>query len=65
MLASGQIERRKEGKDNNFKLRHFVMGQSVMVKNFRTGPTWVLGIIVQQLGPLSYMIEVSAGQFWK
>ena len=23
------------------------------------------GIIVQQLGPLTYMIEVSAGKFWK
>ena len=41
------------------------MGQSVMVKNFRTGPPWVPGIIVQQLGPLTYMIEVSAGKFWK
>ena len=42
-----------------------MMGQSVMVKNFRTGPTWIPGIIVQQLGPLTYMIEVSAGKFWK
>ena len=36
-----------------------------MVKNFHTGPTWVPGIIVQQLGPLTYMIEVSARIFWK
>ena len=57
--------KQKEGKDNNSKLRHFMMGQSVMVKNFRTGPTWMPGIIVQQLGPLTYMIEVSAGKFWK
>ena len=57
--------KQKEGKDNNSKLRHFVMGQSVMVKNFRTGPTWIPGTIVQQLGPLTYMIEVSAGKFWK
>ena len=57
--------KQKEGKDNNSKLRHFVMGQSVMVKIFCTGPTWVLGIIVQHLGPLTYMIEVSAGKFWK
>ena len=41
------------------------MGQSVMVKNFHTGPTWVPGIIVQQLRPLTYIIEVSAGKFWK
>ena len=41
------------------------MGQSVMVNNFCTGPTWVPEIIVQQLGPLIYMIEVSAGKFWK
>ena len=41
------------------------MGQSVMVKNFRAGPTWVPGVIAQQLGPLTYMIEISAGKFWK
>ena len=57
--------KQKEGKDQNTKLRHFVMGQSVMVKNFCTGPTWVPGIIAQQLGPLTYMIEISAGKFWK
>ena len=57
--------KQKEGKDHNSKLRHFEMGQLVMVKNFRTGPTWVPGIIVQQLGPLTYMIEVFAVKFWK
>ena len=57
--------KQKEGKDQNTKLRHFVMGQSVMVKNFRAGPTWVPGVIAQQLGPLTYMIEISAGKFWK
>ena len=44
--------KQKEGKDHNSKLKHFEMGQSVMVKNFRTGPTWMLRIIVQQLGHL-------------
>ena len=57
--------KQKEGKDQNTKLRHFVMGQSVMVKNFRPGPTWVPDIIAQQLGPLTYMIEISVGKFWK
>ena len=57
--------KQKEGKDQNTKLRHFVMGQSVMVKNFPAGPTWVPGVIAQQLGPLTYMIEISAGKFWK
>ena len=41
------------------------MRQSVVVKNFCTGPTWVPGVIVQQLGPLTYMIEVSERKFWK
>ena len=57
--------KQKEGKDHNSKLRHFVMGRSVMVKSFCTRPTWVRGIIVQQLGPLTYMSEVSIGKFWK
>ena len=41
------------------------MGQSVVVKNLCTRATWVPGIIVHQLGPLTYMIEVSTGKFWK
>ena len=57
--------KQKEGKDGNNPLRHFVTGQSVMVKNFRMGPTWVSGVIVQQLGPLTYLVEISAGKFWK
>ena len=57
--------KQKEGKDGNNPLRHFVTGQSVMVKNFRMGPTWLSGVIVQQLGPLTYLVEISAGKFWK
>ena len=57
--------KQKEGKDGNTPLRHFVTGQSVMVRNFRMGPTWVSGVTVQQLGPLSYLVEISAGKFWK
>ena len=37
-----RLAKQKEGKDNNSK-RHFVMGQSVMVKNFCTRPTVYLG----------------------
>ena len=41
------------------------MGQSVMVKNFRSGPNWVPGEIIQALGPLTYLVDVGHGQFWK
>ena len=36
-----------------------------MARNFRAGAAWVPGVIVQQLGPLAYLIEVSEGRLWK
>ena len=43
--------------------RHFSVGESVMVRNLRDGPPWVIGVVV--LGPLSYVIQVHDGQRWK
>lgn len=47
--------KQKEGKDHSAYLRHFVSGQSVMVTD----------VVKQQLGPLTYLVEISAGKFWK
>ena len=52
VLAS---DKKKEGKDGNTPLRHFVIEHSVMVKNFSMGPTWVHGTVV----------EILAGKYWK
>ncbi len=36
-----------------------------MARNFRSGSAWIPGKIVQQLGPLTYLIDVSEGRLWK
>ena len=51
--------------DQHAKSRQFHVGQSVMVKNLRPGPKWVPGVIVQSLGPLSFLIKTREGQTWR
>ena len=36
-----------------------------MAQNLRPGPEWIAGVIVERLGPLSYLVETEAHQFWK
>ena len=36
-----------------------------MIKNLRPGPDWVSGIIVERLGPVSYLVETSQRLLWK
>ena len=53
--------------DIHSKPRHFHSGQHVMVRDKR--PTaltaWVPGVIVQQIGPLTYLFKIYDGQLWK
>ena len=51
--------------DLHSRARHFSVGESVMARNLRDGPPWVPGVVVQVLGPLSYVIQVQGGQRWK
>ena len=41
------------------------MGQTVMARNFRAGEDWIPGVVMQQLGPLTYLVNVSDGRVWK
>ena len=42
-----------------------MVGQTVMDCNFREGPKWVVAVVVDQLGPVSYTVQVQGGQRWK
>ena len=44
--------------------REFYVGQQVMARNLRPGAAWLPAIVVEQLGPLTYLVEVN-GQLWK
>ena len=36
-----------------------------MAKNYQNGPKWVPGVIMKQLGTLTFLIQLDNGMFWK
>lgn len=51
--------------DQHAHARQFFLGQTVMAQNLRPGPKWVPGVVVERVGPLSYLVQVRNGAFWK
>ena len=59
-------EKQKQCHDNSKRLRVFVVGDKVLVKNFRQiGPKWICGTISKVNGPLSYTVELTNGCYVK
>ena len=42
----------------------FLRWVSVLVRNLREGPCWVIEVVSKRLGPVTYEVEVG-GQVWK
>ena len=59
VTVNQQQSRQKEAHDRRARCREFLVGQSVMVRNLRPGPGWIPGVIVECLGPVSYLVETS------
>ncbi len=57
--------RQKERHDKHARQRTLFSGQPVMVKNLRPGDTWIPGVVLKQLGPVSYLVDVSDGRTWR
>ena len=55
----------KKYHDRCTHLRQLNVGQPVLVKNQQPGSDWISGVVNQQLGPLTYQIELSDGRMWK
>ncbi|XP_048590142.1 uncharacterized protein K02A2.6-like [Nematostella vectensis] len=51
----------KKQHDNLVPLREFQVNDPVFVKNFSYGPKWLCGTIIQQSGPVSYVVQLSSG----
>ena len=51
--------------DRHCRGRQYFVGQKVSVRNFRAGPPWSVGVIVERLGPLTYLVQVTSGVFWR
>ena len=50
---------------NMLRQREFTVGQSVMAKNLGSTSAWRPGVIVEEIGPLTYVIDASDGRLWK
>ena len=62
------LERQSQQKfdhDKHLQSRQFFLGQSVMAKNPRPGPNWIPVVIVERLGPLSYLVETGDNELWR
>ena len=46
------------------RMRHFDIGQAVLARNYGRGDTWVIGTIIKQIGPISYVVKVGHSH-WK
>ena len=54
-----------QGKDRHACVREFQEGEKVMVKNYRSGKSWLPGRVLQRTGPLSYRVEVHEHVNWR
>lgn len=43
----------------------YLINDIVMCKNYGTGDTWVSGIILKILSPVTYLVDVGNGIVWK
>ena len=55
----------KKDHDRRSKLRTLQVGDSVMAKNYREGPHWMPGLVVDCKGPLSYVVQLESGLLWR
>lgn len=53
------MDRQAQQHDKKAQIREFFVGQSVKARNMRLGPDWVSAIVVERLGPVSYLVETS------
>jgi hypothetical protein len=56
----------KSSHDRRSRAREFIVGDRVLARNYRPGPDWIPGTIVEVLGPVTYTVETEdGGQRWK
>ena len=60
-----QLARQKERHDQHCQMRTLGIGQSVWARNFRDGARWVKAMVSDRLGPVSYLVQLRNGDFWR
>ena len=58
--------KQKQYHDEHSRPRDFLPGDNVWARDFRDKATkWISGVVLQSVGPLSYMIQLDDGTLWK
>ena len=57
--------RQKAQHDQHARSRSLSVGDSVVARNFSSGPDWLQGVVAKRLGPLTYLVDVLDGRLWK
>ena len=60
-----QQDRQQRHHDQHSRTRGFSVGTSVWARNFRDGSCWVKAVIADQLGPVSYLVQLENGDYWR
>ena len=55
----------KQSRDGQTGLRIWVIGDDVMVRDFRQGKSWTPAVVTKVLGPVTYLVETPEGHHWK
>ena len=55
----------KRDHDRHSTQREYRVGETVMARNYRDGPKWVEGVVVERKGSLSYVVQVNHGMLWR
>ena len=53
-----QQMKQKQYHDNHSCQRSYHVGQAVLVRNHRDGANWIVGRVIEKLGPVTYEVEV-------
>ena len=55
----------KDYHDRHSRARELAIGQRVWARNFREGSKWVQASVLDQLGPLSFLVQLQGGVTWR
>ena len=73
LRPDSQVQTRVSEKQGSQKLDHdrrsvqreYRVGETIMARNYRDGPKWMEGVVVERKGPLSYVVQVNHGMLWR
>ena len=57
--------KQKSNHDRHSQSCEYFVGQNLQAHKFCEGPRWAPGVIVERLGPLTYLVQMDTGVFWR